>query len=163
MVSEHECQGALTQKQTLGGGGALQRGHDTPPEPLAQLRDALRGVGAVAAIVKAAELLVAQAELAQRGRGRQHDAEQLRFDDAKALTIKVQAADRVVLAQLLHRNPTHRPTRRARHCCEQQLVRRLTLALVDAAAQGRTAKGGASIHSAPVSYTHLTLPTICSV
>jgi len=32
----------------------------------------------------------------------------------------------------------NRPTRRACHSCEQQLVRRLTLALVDAAEQGRT-------------------------
>ena len=55
-----ECQWALTQKQTLGGGGALQRGHGAPLERLEQLGDALRGVGAVAIIVEAAELVVAQ-------------------------------------------------------------------------------------------------------
>ena len=87
-------------------------------------------------------------EFAKRGRGRQHEAEQLRSDDAKALITKVQAADRVVLAQLLHRNPEHRPRRRAGHSREQQLVRRLTLALVDAAAQGRTAKGAPFVPAA---------------
>ena len=48
---EQACQGALTPKQTLGGGGALQRGHGAPLEPLAQLGDALRGVGAVAEVI----------------------------------------------------------------------------------------------------------------
>ena len=65
-------------------------------------------------------------EFAQRGRGQQHETEQLRSADAKALISEVQAADRVVLAQLLHRNPTHLARRRAGHCCEQQLARRLT-------------------------------------
>ena len=45
-MRERECQRALTQKQTkLWGGGALQRCHDAPFEPLAQLGDTLRGVG----------------------------------------------------------------------------------------------------------------------
>ena len=48
MVREHECQRALTQKRTLGGCGALERGHSAPLEPLAQLGDALRSVGALA-------------------------------------------------------------------------------------------------------------------
>ena len=42
------------------GGGALQRGHGAPLEPLAQLGDALRSVGAVAFEVEAAELVVDQ-------------------------------------------------------------------------------------------------------
>ena len=60
MVREQECQRALTQKQTLWGGGALERGHGAPLEPLAQLRDALGGVGAKAVRVEAAELVVGQ-------------------------------------------------------------------------------------------------------
>ena len=35
--------------------GALERGDSTAPEPLAQLRDALGGVGAAAHVVEAAE------------------------------------------------------------------------------------------------------------
>ena len=55
------CQRALTQKQTLRGGGAPKRGHGAPPEPLAELADALGGVGAVTLIIEAAELVVIQA------------------------------------------------------------------------------------------------------
>ena len=77
-------------------------------------------------------------ETAHRGRGRQHEAEQLCPDVAKPGMVEVQAADCIVLLQLLYRNPAHRPTRRAGDSCEQQLVWWLTLAL-DAAAQGRTA------------------------
>ena len=44
-----------------GGGGALERGHGAALEPLAQLGDALSGVGAVAPEVEAAELVEAQA------------------------------------------------------------------------------------------------------
>ena len=87
-------------------------------------------------------------EIAQRGCGRQHEAEQLRSDDVKALISEVQAADRVVLAQPLDRNPEHLATRCTGHSCEQELARRLTLALVDAAAQGRTAKGVPLVRSA---------------
>ena len=36
-----ECQWALTERQTLGSGGALQRGHSASLEPLAQRNDAL--------------------------------------------------------------------------------------------------------------------------
>ena len=66
MVRDQECQWALTQKQTLWGGGALQRGDRAPLEPLAQLGDALRGVGAAALPIKAAELVVAQAAKGRR-------------------------------------------------------------------------------------------------
>ena len=52
---------ALTQKQTLRGGGAPKRGHGAPLEPLAELGDALGGVGAVTLIIEAAELVVIQA------------------------------------------------------------------------------------------------------
>eukprot|EP00964_Phaeocystis_antarctica_P009108 scaffold4936_cov73-Phaeocystis_antarctica.AAC.3 len=42
------------------GGGALQRGHGAPLEPLAQLDDALGGVGALTELVDATELVVGQ-------------------------------------------------------------------------------------------------------
>ena len=58
----------MTQKRTLLGGGALERGHSASLEPLAQLGDALCGVGAVAMTVDAAELVVAQT--AKEGRCR---------------------------------------------------------------------------------------------
>ena len=57
-----QCERALTRKQTLLGGGALERSHGAPFERLAQLGDALGGVGPLAIIVEAAELVVAQAE-----------------------------------------------------------------------------------------------------
>ena len=60
------CQGALTQKQTLWGGGALERGHRALLEPLEQLGDALGGVGAAAAAIEAAELVVGQAAKGRR-------------------------------------------------------------------------------------------------
>ena len=50
------CQRAFTERQTLG--GALERGHGAPLEPLAQLGDALRSVGALSTIIEAAELVV---------------------------------------------------------------------------------------------------------
>jgi len=53
--------GAVTQKQTLQGNGALERGHDAPLERLAQLSDALSGVGVFAEPVGAAERRVGQA------------------------------------------------------------------------------------------------------
>ena len=61
-----ECQRALTQKQTLRGGGALKRGQGAPLEPLAELGDALSGVGAIAANVEAAELAAGQAAKGMR-------------------------------------------------------------------------------------------------
>ena len=59
-VGAEACQGALTRKQTLQGGGALQRGHGAPLEPLAELGDALGGVGAVAITIDTAELVAGQ-------------------------------------------------------------------------------------------------------
>ena len=43
------------------GGGALERGHGAPLEPLAQLGDALSGVLAVTVTVEATELVTGQA------------------------------------------------------------------------------------------------------
>ena len=43
------------------GGGALERGHGAPLEPLAQLGDALGGVGAAAVTIKATELVAEHA------------------------------------------------------------------------------------------------------
>ena len=60
------CQRALTERRTLGRVGALERGHGAPLEPLAQLGDALGGVGAAASIIEAAELVVAQAAKGRR-------------------------------------------------------------------------------------------------
>ena len=42
-MREKACQWALTERQTLGSGGALQRGHSASLEPLAQRNDALSG------------------------------------------------------------------------------------------------------------------------
>jgi len=50
----------LTEKRTLGGGGALERGHGTPLETLAQLGDALRSVGPLS-IMEAAQRVCVQA------------------------------------------------------------------------------------------------------
>ena len=50
--------GADTKANTRGG-GALERGHGAPLEPLAQLIDAVGGVGALAKVVEAAELVLA--------------------------------------------------------------------------------------------------------
>ena len=58
---ERGCQWALTRKRTLWGGGALDRGHGASLKRLAQLGDALGGVGAVASLIKTAELVVHQA------------------------------------------------------------------------------------------------------
>ena len=58
--------GVDTKANMLGGGGALERGNGAPLDPLAQLGDALRGVGAAASIIEAAELVVAQAAKGRR-------------------------------------------------------------------------------------------------
>ena len=63
---EQACQRALTERRTLGRVGAPQRGHGAPPEPLAELGDALGGVGAVATKIDAAELVEAQAAKERR-------------------------------------------------------------------------------------------------
>ena len=60
------CQWALTRKRTLLGGGALERGHGAPFECLAQLRDALGGVGAVAITVEATKLVAGQTAMGRR-------------------------------------------------------------------------------------------------
>ena len=57
--------GADTRAST--GWCALQRGHGASLEPLAQLGDALGGVGAFAAIINAAELVPGQAATRERG------------------------------------------------------------------------------------------------
>ena len=54
------CQRALTQKQSLGCGSALERGDEAPLEPLAQLGDALGREGALASVVETAELVADQ-------------------------------------------------------------------------------------------------------
>ena len=66
VVGSEPCQWALTQKQTLRGGGAPKRGHGAPLERLAQLGYALGGVGAVTIIIEAAELVVIQAAKGRR-------------------------------------------------------------------------------------------------
>ena len=48
-------------KQALRGGGSLERGHRAALDRLAQLGDALSGVGAFAGLVDAAERVVGQA------------------------------------------------------------------------------------------------------
>ena len=58
MAGGEECQWALTEKRTLGRGGAPQRGHGAPLEPLAQLGDAL---GSVYVVLIKAEVVAAQA------------------------------------------------------------------------------------------------------
>ena len=52
--------------RTLGGGGALERGHGALLERLAQLGDALSGVLAVTIIFEAAELVASQAAKGRR-------------------------------------------------------------------------------------------------
>ena len=56
----------VDRKASMRGGGALERGHGAPLERLAQLGDALGGVGAAAAMVKAAELVVGQTAKGKR-------------------------------------------------------------------------------------------------
>ena len=65
-ASSEECQGALTQTRTLWGGGAPKRGHGAALEPLAELDDALGGVGAVTLIIAAAEMVTGQAAKERR-------------------------------------------------------------------------------------------------
>ena len=47
-------------KANTWGGGALERGHGTPLEPLAERSDALSGVVAIPILVDATELVVGQ-------------------------------------------------------------------------------------------------------
>ena len=58
---EWQCQRATdTNKRTLGGGGALERGHRASLERLAELGEARSGVGALS-ILDAAQRVVGQA------------------------------------------------------------------------------------------------------
>ena len=54
------------RKANARGGGALERSHGAPLEPLAELGDALGGVGAFTLIIEAAELVVSQAAKGRR-------------------------------------------------------------------------------------------------
>ena len=54
------CQWALTERQTLGSGGALQRGHSASLEPLAQRNDALSGDNKLAAIPVPTNVVVSE-------------------------------------------------------------------------------------------------------
>ena len=54
------------RKANTQGGGARERGHGAPLERLAQLGDALRGVGAFASPIEAAELVIGQAAKGRR-------------------------------------------------------------------------------------------------
>ena len=49
------------RKANTRGGGALERGHGAPLEPLAQFGDAVGGVGALAFPIEAADLIAGQA------------------------------------------------------------------------------------------------------
>ena len=72
MAGGEECQWALTERRTLWGGGTLERGHGALLEPLAQLGDALGGVGALASPIDATELVIGQTAVhgwCQRGDG----------------------------------------------------------------------------------------------
>ena len=59
--------GADTKANTLWGGGAPERGHGAPLERLAQLGEALDGVGASVVIINAAELVSVQPAKGRRG------------------------------------------------------------------------------------------------
>ena len=54
------------RKANARGGCALERGHGAPLERLAQLGDALGGVGTVTEIIEAAELVTGQAAKGRR-------------------------------------------------------------------------------------------------
>ena len=56
----------LTERRTLWGSDALERGNRAFLERLAQLGDTLGGVGAVSISVEAAELVVSQAAKGRR-------------------------------------------------------------------------------------------------
>ena len=70
MVRERACRGALKEKRTFSGGGALERGHSTPLEPLAQLGDTLGGVGPMAVNVAVTFVEAAEPGVSQAAKGR---------------------------------------------------------------------------------------------
>ena len=65
------CQRALTQKRTLGGGGALERGHGALLEPLAQRSDPLSGGNELELLIVIAptNAVVLETERAKDGAG----------------------------------------------------------------------------------------------
>ena len=63
----YRCQRGPTRERVLRCGGALERGDGAALQPLAQLGDALGGVGAVAIVVEAAE--PAEGQAASKGEG----------------------------------------------------------------------------------------------
>ena len=65
-IATEEREQAVTQKRTLRGGGALQRGQGAPLDPLAERSDARSGVLAVPIVVNATEHVVAQAAKGRR-------------------------------------------------------------------------------------------------
>eukprot|EP00964_Phaeocystis_antarctica_P051170 scaffold29846_cov45-Phaeocystis_antarctica.AAC.2 len=60
LFSSLRARGRVAMKSEHSGGGALERGHGTPLEALAQLGDSLGCVGASALGVEAAELVAGQ-------------------------------------------------------------------------------------------------------
>ena len=66
MGEDEVSRGADTKANALWGGGAPKRGHGAPLQPIAELGDALGGVGAVTLIIEAAELVVIQAAKGRR-------------------------------------------------------------------------------------------------
>ena len=66
MGEDEVSRGADTRASTMGW-CALERGHGASLEPLAQLGDALCGVGAFAVLTDAAELVLGQAATRERG------------------------------------------------------------------------------------------------
>ena len=57
----------IDRKANTQGCGALERGHGASLEPLAQLGDAVGGVGAPAVPIEAAQLVCRQAAKGERG------------------------------------------------------------------------------------------------
>ena len=62
------CQQGPIRERLVRCGSALERGNGTAPEPLAQLGDALGGVGALAHFAEAAEVVAFQAASSTRVR-----------------------------------------------------------------------------------------------
>ena len=62
----------VDRKASTRGGGVPERGHGASLDPLAQLVDALCGVGALSTTVEAAELVIVQAAKVGSGSVRGH-------------------------------------------------------------------------------------------
>ena len=80
------CQWALTERQTLGSGGALQRGHSASLEPLAQRNDAL-SVGNELVII----VVVPTNKVATEPRGRKTAVQQCQWALTEKRTVGVAA------------------------------------------------------------------------